>query len=54
MEEEAAESNDNLQAPAILNHARTLPQREGRAGPAFAGRAEGSEDRGLPATNNKT
>jgi len=31
------------QVPAILNHARALPQRDGHARPAFAGSAEGGE-----------
>jgi hypothetical protein len=31
------------QAPAVLDHSRTLPQGDGRAGPAFAGGAEGGE-----------
>jgi hypothetical protein len=35
------------QVPAILNHARALPQRDGRAGPALAGGAEGGERNGV-------
>src|SRR5262249_60538646 len=31
------------QAPAVLDHSRTLPQGDGRAGPAFTRRAVGSE-----------
>ena len=31
------------QAPAVLDHVGALPQRDWDAGPAFAGRAEGSE-----------
>jgi hypothetical protein len=31
------------QAPAVLDHAGVLPQRDRCVGPAFAGRAEGSE-----------
>ena len=33
----------HAQAPAVLDHSRTLPQGDGGAGPAFAGGAEGSE-----------
>ena len=33
----------HAQAPAVLDHSRTLPQCDGGAGPAFAGGAEGSE-----------
>src|SRR5215831_12408365 len=29
--------------PAVLDHTRALPQRNGRPGPTFAGRVEGSE-----------
>ena len=31
----------HAQAPAVLNHSRTLPQGDGGARPAFAGGAEG-------------
>ena len=33
----------HAQAPAVLDHSRTLPQGDGGAGPAFAGGAEGGE-----------
>jgi hypothetical protein len=33
----------HAQAPAVLDHSRTLPQGDGRAGPAFAGGPEGGE-----------
>src|SRR5262245_58711701 len=33
----------HAQAPAVLNHARTLPQGDRRTGPAFTGGAIGSE-----------
>ena len=33
----------HAQAPAVLDHSRTLPQGDGRAGPAFTRRAVGSE-----------
>src|SRR5262249_4137466 len=33
----------HAEAPAVLNHSRTLAQGDGRAGPAFAGGAVGSE-----------
>ena len=39
LEEEVAESNDNLQhaqVPAVLDHSCALPQCDGGAGPAFA------------------
>src|SRR5262249_581797 len=35
--------SDYAQAPAVLDHSRTLPQGDGRAGPAFTRRAVGSE-----------
>jgi hypothetical protein len=46
LEEEVAESNDNLhhaQAPAVLDHSRTLPQGDGCARPSLARRAVGDE-----------
>ena len=46
MDEEVAESNDNLhraQAPAVLDHSRTVPQGDGRAVPVFTRRAVGGE-----------
>ena len=33
----------HAQTPAVLDHARTLPQSDGGAAPAFAGGAEGGE-----------
>src|SRR5262245_19122115 len=33
----------HAQTPAVLDHSRTLPQGDGRAGPAFTRRAVGSE-----------
>jgi len=46
LEEEVAESNDNLhraQAPAVLDHSRTVPQGDGRAVPVFTRRAVDGE-----------
>src|SRR5262245_54793048 len=33
----------HAQAPTVLDHSRALPQRDGGAGPAFAGSAVGGE-----------
>jgi hypothetical protein len=33
----------HAQSPAVLHHSRTLPQDDGRAGPAFTRRAIGGE-----------
>ena len=35
--------SDYAQTPAVLDHSRTLPQGDGRAGPAFTRRVVGSE-----------
>jgi hypothetical protein len=35
--------SDYAQTPAVLDHWRTLPQGDGRAGPAFTRRVVGSE-----------
>jgi hypothetical protein len=37
------DSTHHAQAPAVLDHSRTLPQGDGRAGPAFTRRAIGGE-----------
>jgi hypothetical protein len=44
----------HAQAPAVLNHSRTLPQGDGVARPAFAGGAEGEVGSGRGHPSGKT